>query len=332
MAKSFTNRTNSRYRDHVGSQYPGSGSEDITKLNFNSFSGTDIQCFFFGDNLSYVKADIASSTALSALEKHTLVERASQSRQAVSPFGELQTLTVSSARSFGPVRRLGENRAVEYKGGARTIAGTLVFGLLNRDVFSDYMRDVIPGAQADNWRGPDFVDELPPFNILIRGGNEYGAMASAMLIGVRVTNFGTTFSVDDLFTEATYSYVAEHYIPFVEDWRKTLSNFDQTINRSFTSALSEKVYRERKLIVGRGGVGTRDDKLIAHLLAKIPDNLRQKVIDTFGRDRLLGWSMGELDSTAWQLTINGNVLFRPIDGWPGDGYAFDLGSGKLLNH
>ena len=58
------------------------------------------------------------------------------------------------------------------------------------------------------------MDEIPPFNVLIRGANEYGAMSSGILVNVVLTNFGTTFSVDDLYTEATYSYVADYYFFF----------------------------------------------------------------------------------------------------------------------
>lgn len=31
-----------------------------------------------------------------------------------------------------------------------------------------------------------------------------------------MTNFGTTFSIDDIYTESTYTYVAEQYFPISE--------------------------------------------------------------------------------------------------------------------
>jgi hypothetical protein len=197
------------------------------QAKFNSYSGTDIQCFFFDNDLWAVQDEIDSSTLLTEEEKIRLSQDNLGRRRAdkVETFGDLSTLTISSARSFGPIRRLGELKPVDYKGGSRTIAGSMIFAMLNRDVWSDFMNGLIPGSEGvGTWRGPTFVDEIPAFNILIRGANEYGSVATGLLVGVRLTNFGTTFSVDDLYTEATYSYVATEYYPFTDDWLSTLKH------------------------------------------------------------------------------------------------------------
>ena len=219
--------------------------DDWMELNFNSFSGTDIQCFFLGDFIPTVKADIDvafKSGILNRVQYRALLNEVDTDwragRSPILPFGELQTLTVSSAASVGPVRRLGEREPVEYLSGARTIAGTLVFALLNRDVFSAMMKLPQIGLRDDKWRSPEFIDEIPPFTILIQGSNEYGSVASGMLIDVKLTNFGTTFSVDDMYTEATYNYVATKFIPFVDDVDSTIRSLRP---KGATDSLSKSV-------------------------------------------------------------------------------------------
>jgi hypothetical protein len=150
-------------------------------------------------------------------------------------FAELSTLSISSARSVFPVRRLGESHVKDYTRGARTIAGTMVFALLDRDVFAELYRDnpkeLIGGA-------PFFVDQIPEFNIFIAGANEYGGTISAGLVGITLTNCGMTLSVDDIYTEVTYTYVAQHFFPVVADYTsfKQLVKLQETFEAQLRAA------------------------------------------------------------------------------------------------
>lgn len=218
----------------------------MADVHYNSYAGTDIQCFFFDvTNPADVLSTLDNDGNITDEEYNSLKEKIGSSFK-VNAFGELQTLSISIASSFGPVRRLGEKEVVQYKGGARTVAGTLVFALLNRDIFSTHMKSQIAGAKQSKWHSPNYVDEIPEFNILIQGGNEFGSFASGMLIGVKLTNFGTTFSVDDLYTESTYTYVARHYIPFTDDWRNSL--YEQFINQIKDSPLSSATITDNVLM------------------------------------------------------------------------------------
>lgn len=130
-------------------------------------------------------------------------------------FAELATISISSARSVHPVRRLGESHVHDYTRGARTVAGTLVFAMLDRDVFAEVYRDNPKEVQA---AAPFFVDQIPEFNIYVAASNEYGGTASAGLLGITLTNWGQTLSVDDIYTEVTYTFVAKFWLPFVESY------------------------------------------------------------------------------------------------------------------
>jgi hypothetical protein len=142
-------------------------------------------------------------------------------------FAELQTLTVSSARSVTAIRRLGEAHVHKYVKGGRTIAGSMIFTNFNRDVFADFYR-LHPSDVFTNSSIPFHIDQLPEFHIIISAANEYGTFANMALINVTLTNFGTTMSIHDLLTESTYTYVAQLMFPFVSQ----SLDFSNIINRA----------------------------------------------------------------------------------------------------
>jgi hypothetical protein len=139
---------------------------------------------------------------------------------------KLQTITISSARSVMPVRRIGETSPADYTRGSRTIAGSMVFTTTLRDAFvsalSKSLKDGEPSTEPTI-----FVDQIPKFGMAFQASNELGGVSSALLVNITLTNFGTTFSIDDIYTESTFTYVAEQYFPMsslndISDIRKQI--------------------------------------------------------------------------------------------------------------
>jgi len=132
-------------------------------------------------------------------------------------FAELQTISVSATRSVHPVRCLGESAARAYTRGARTFAGSLIFTMFSKDPFEEVARlDVDHEVYG---REPFAVDQIPEFDIIITAVNESGTSSKALIGGVTLTNYGTTFSIHDIYTEISYTYVARWFIPMTEDLR-----------------------------------------------------------------------------------------------------------------
>lgn len=126
---------------------------------------------------------------------------------------ELQTLTISSTTSVLPVRTVGESRPRTFNKGARTFAGSMVFTLLGEDPFRDiFSVDALSNSAVNDqaWH----IDQMPPFDIIIVAQNETGGIGVQIIDSARIVNWGTTYSVDDMYTESTYTYVAEHVTPF----------------------------------------------------------------------------------------------------------------------
>lgn len=171
------------------------GMDTSKKGSFQSFSGVDMQAIMYLPSLT-------ASTPYGQRNKKFKI------------FADLQTMSISSTRSVTPVRTLGRSSPKGYCRGARTIAGTMVFASINQDAF----KDVYDIAMQENTLAASsslISDQLPPFSIVITAANETGGAAMHVVHGITLVNYGTTYSIDDLYTEQTYSYVATDVMPLM---------------------------------------------------------------------------------------------------------------------
>lgn len=163
--------------------------------DYQTFSGTDIKAVMY----------LPLLTMNSALGKNT---------PKIKVFADLQTISISSTRSVSPVRVFGKSNPIAYTKGATTFAGTMVFATINRDAFSEiYDTDLAESYQ--NAANSIIAHQLPPFSIVITASNEKGAAGIQVIHGIVITNYGTTYSVDDLYTETSYTYIATDISPLV---------------------------------------------------------------------------------------------------------------------
>jgi len=61
-----------------------------------------------------------------------------------------------------------------------------------------------------------YPDEMPPFDVIVMFKNEAGALGKIVLHGVEIQHEGMTFSIEDLYTEAMYEYIARGMSVFQE--------------------------------------------------------------------------------------------------------------------
>jgi hypothetical protein len=215
------------------------------QADYQSFAGVDIQAYMYMPLYTRSSAQEGVKGGPSKL------------------FANLQTMSISSTRSVSPVRILGRSSPVNYTRGARTIAGTLVFAAINEDVFGDvYDIDIAENAMSASTSL--LSDQLPPFSIVLTAANEKGAMATQIVHGITLVNYGTTYSIDDLYTEVTYTYVATDVIPLIaRNGRITSRQYGQGYERDakyvvdnlpmlldYTKTLSTKVQDSMKKAYG----------------------------------------------------------------------------------
>jgi len=173
--------------------------DTVVPAGFQTFAGTDISVIF----------DIPiDSPSLNVGDAFKMTN-------------ELQTITISSSTSILPVRATGNAKPLAYGKGARTFAGSMIFTVQGDPFQSLYAVDALNNSVAvdKHW----FIDQMPPFDAIIIAENEFGGVGVQIIHGMVIANWGTTYSVDDVYTESTYTYMAEHVTPFIFSPLDTLS-------------------------------------------------------------------------------------------------------------
>lgn len=174
------------------------------------------------------------------------------------PVGQLQAISYAVQREKAPIYVMGRVDPLSFSRGKRGIAGTIVTLMLDQHVmletpFSDlkFIADkdeIYPNVadlndassladldQLDSGFTFDagdlsgayslsqawYVDQIPPFDVVIVAANEYGKAATMRIYGVEILNEGSGFSIDDMVIENQMTYVCRTILP----WQR-LGNWD----------------------------------------------------------------------------------------------------------
>lgn len=129
--------------------------------------------------------------------------------------GDVQTLTYSIYREKYPVRTLGMAYPKGFTRGGRTISGTIIFTMFNKQVLYDVFSRIKADTSQDV--STPLIDQLPRFDITITFANEYGAVSNIVIYGVELFSEGITMSIDDYFTENVVQYLATDIRPMLPD-------------------------------------------------------------------------------------------------------------------
>lgn len=180
-----------------------------------------------------------------------------------------QTLSYSIHRDKFPVRALGHTYARGYCRGGRTIGGSMVFTMFDREVLWEiiqtYSMDVELNENEMEYSSySPMLDQLPPFDITVTFQNEYGDVANMAIYGVEIVDEGAVLSVDDLLVEKTVSYIARD-IDIVRPYKEA-PNFKafgkdvttQQVTAEDVNAFMQSLAKRRAAIRGGGGEGGRD--------------------------------------------------------------------------
>jgi len=118
--------------------------------------------------------------------------------------GSVTTISYSMYRNKKPVINIGRTNINGVTRGSRIFAGTIIFTLINQHWLRDVQAEVSYLANMKDLK----ADELPLFDIMIVSANEYGSAVVMYMFGIDFTDEAQTISVQDLFTENTFSFVA----------------------------------------------------------------------------------------------------------------------------
>lgn len=126
--------------------------------------------------------------------------------------GSLTTISYSILRNKKPVINIGRTNVNGFTRGSRICAGTMVFTLINQHWVRELQDS--PGMNYIKDIADLKADELPLFDIMIISANEYGSWCSMYISGVDFSDEAQTISVEDLFTENVFQFVARDVSSF----------------------------------------------------------------------------------------------------------------------
>lgn len=174
--------------------------------------------------------------------------------------GSVQTVSYSIYRKLSPILNIGNVNAKDYVGGPRTIAGSLVFTVFNKHWASQLMDEFMESEGYASTRKV-LMDEVAPIDLTIAMANEYGVNSRLAIYGIRLFSEGQVMSINDIYTENTYQYVALNidYLANVnatdDVWaeyqkrmsvRETITAQTSPVNKGDTSRVESHVPEEEK--------------------------------------------------------------------------------------
>ncbi len=146
-------------------------------------------------------------------EEFIRLQNSNKSGFSTKVLAELQTISVSTHREKYPVRALGSVYPKSFTRGPRTIAGSMIFTVFDRNVLEQFLESHPSDFDAHNPATTALIDQLPPFDITIVFANELGQVSRMTIYGVEFVNEGQTMSIEDLLLENVCQYVARDIDP-----------------------------------------------------------------------------------------------------------------------
>ena len=183
------------------------------------------------------------------------------------PIGQLQAISYAVQREKAPIYVMGRVDPLSFSRGKRGIAGTIITLMLDQHILfngplsnkkfvadnDEIYPNVIDLKDADtaNLEQVDtgtatnladqfsvaqawYVDQLPPFDVVIVAANEYGQAAQMRIYGIEILNEGSGFSIDDMVIENQMTYVCRTSMP----WQK-MGSWDIGADGEFTGGWSD---------------------------------------------------------------------------------------------
>jgi hypothetical protein len=124
--------------------------------------------------------------------------------------GTVTTLSYSMYRIKKPVLNIGKTNISGVTRGSRIYGGTMIFTLINQHWLRNLCEEVEWLKSYDNLK----CDELPVFDIMITSANEYGSYINMYISGIDFTDEQQTMSVEDMFTENVFQFIARDISTF----------------------------------------------------------------------------------------------------------------------
>lgn len=193
---------------------------------YTSFSGVDIRAVVAGEPIGSLQAvSYAVQREKAPIYVMGSVDPLSFSRGKRGVAGTIITLMLDQHMMLntpfghstqGPGMRFVADKDEIYPSTADVNQLSLTNGALNDLQSLDPNFTFNAGDLGDSYQVTNawYVDQIPPFDIVIVAANEYGQAATMRIYGVEILNEGSGFSIDDMVIENQMTYVCRTILPW----------------------------------------------------------------------------------------------------------------------
>lgn len=129
----------------------------------------------------------------------------------LNSLGMVHTISYSSFREKFAVRTLGKVQAKGYTAGPRTVAGTMVFNVVQEHELMK-LAGSVEDSEGSHPRAL-LLDQLDSFNLMLVFSNEYGSYSIMILFDVTIQSEGQNMSVEEIITKNTMNFYATDIVP-----------------------------------------------------------------------------------------------------------------------
>jgi len=192
--------------------------------------------------------------------------------------GNVATFSYSIFREKAPVRVLGRSHPKGFTAGGRTIAGSIIFVVFDRSPVSELLKLFTYSKNPQDRFSNPIPDQMPPIDMFLNFGNEYGHTSVLKLYGVEIVQENQVHSINDIYSENTMQYVARDMDVMINSkeigkFRDML--FERQLAGQFTDNLLASMLEYRKNV--ESNIAEQDT-----LIARIYTEMGRKNILTLG--------------------------------------------------
>lgn len=150
----------------------------------------------------------------------TDVKAVAETESSVFALKSLATISFQVNEQKSPVRRLGRQHVVGFTRSIKTIAGTMVFVILNDHPLKELMPNnnlTLRHKDVDPNTLPYHATNILPFNLRLKYKTEHSyelSYAELFIEGIEITSQSIVTSVNDMVTELVVQFLAKDYKEF----------------------------------------------------------------------------------------------------------------------
>lgn len=168
----------------------------------------------------------------------------------VRALAELQTLSISTNRDKRDVRALGHVGPKGRTRGPRSIAGSMIFTVFNKDPLYDFLH--LHATEFDGVKyTPAITDQMPPMDLTIVFANELGHVSRMSIYGVDFGTEGQVMSINDMIVEKTVTFFAWDFDPMRSVAQRRIDEsyrlYNEWVGISASQLIFEDDYQDLKM-------------------------------------------------------------------------------------